>query len=421
LSTGDKERFQKLQNEFYPMLEPIGQYVAAKILEDPTKLSSDFEVFGESMLNEMYNFAGLELPEWVSLRMDQTSIENIDIDIKEEIRVFLYKSNLEAFSRNIGKTGLIRTSSNGNDYPEYDERTNISAREKIEIAICQGFLPWQFYKNTSGLEQVILTTSFAKEISKIVGEAYNLQSIAELLGFEVRNSVRVGNTVQRAIVANLDDYLEFLTPEISMETHDNESKIRGDLRTLKTNNPYVNEPSTIEESKEKIEKPWKTPDESNASVTSEASNDKTDTGPHEDPPKTEKAENAMDPVLKHLRDRTSERSNKFMTVYELYHALPLGCDWSETYIYGRLEEQVRLGKVIRNGIKYAFREFLDGPSETKSEPTVSSTATGNPRYYTYKALKSFELNGRTYRAGIDFILTDYLKDLVDSGHLEVVT
>jgi len=284
-----------------------------------------------------------------------------------------------------------------------------------------GLIPWQIYKNSGGNEQVVLTTAFAKEISRMVGESYNLQSIGELLGFEIKN-VRLGNTTPRALVVNLIKYLEFLNPDIdTFEPGDDASKIRGNLRTLKTNNPQVNESSTTEESKEKIEKPWKNPDESNASVTSEASKDKTDTGPHEDPKKTEKAENAMDPVLKHLRDRTSERSNKFMTVYELYHALPLGCDWSESYIYGRLEEQVRLGKVIRNGIKYAIKEFLDGSTETKSEPTVSSTATGNPRYYTYRALKSFELYGKVYRAGIEFILLDYLKDLVDSGHLEVVT
>jgi hypothetical protein len=296
----------------------------------------------------------------------------------------------------------------------------VPASDKIEMSIKSGLISWQIFKDTKGLEQVILTTAFAKEISRIIGEVYNLQSIGELLGFETKYT-RLGNSTPWTIVANLDAYLKFVVPEVTFEPGDDASKIRGDLRALKTNNPYVNEPSTIEESKEKIEKPWKTPDESNASVTSEASKDKTDTGPHEDPKKTEKAENAMDPVLKHLRDRTSERSNKFMTVYELYHALPLGCDWSESYIYGRLEEQVRLGKVIRNGIKYAIKEFMDGSSETRSEPTVSSTATGNPRYYTYRALKSFELNGRTYRAGIDFILTDYLKDLVDSGHLEVVT
>ncbi|MHB1811261.1 MAG: hypothetical protein ACYCPR_02465 [Thermoplasmataceae archaeon] len=416
----EKERFQKLQNELYPQLEAVGQFVASKVIANPDILTADFESFGEEMLRQMYSFAEMEVPEWVSLHGEVTSIENLDMDVKEEIRVFLYKSNLEGYGRNIGRTGILKKSANGNEYPEYDDRTNVPASKKIEISIKSGLISWQVFKDTKGVQQVILTTAFAKEVSRIVGEAYNLQSIGELLGFENKVS-RIGNVTSRTIVANLDDYINFLVPEVTFEPGDDASKIRGDLRTLKSNNPQVNEPSTTEESKEKIEKPWKTPDESNASVTSEASKDKTDTGPHEDPKKTEKAENAMDPVLKHLRDRTSERSNKFMTVYELYHALPLGCDWSEPYIYGRLEEQVRLGKVIRNGIKYAIKEFMDGSSETRTEPTVSSAPTGNPRYYTYRALKSFELNGRTYRAGIDFILTDYLKDLVDSGHLEVVT
>ena len=337
----EKERFQKLQNELYPQLEAVGQFVASKVIANPDILTADFEAFGEEMLRQMYDFADMEVPEWVSLHGEVTSIENLDMDVKEEIRVFLSTSNMNAYGRNIGRTGILKTSANGNEYPEYDDRTNVPASDKIEMSIKSGLISWQIFKDTKGLEQVILTTAFAKEISRIVGEAYNLQSIGELLGFENKVS-RIGNVTSRTIVSNLDAYLKFVVPEVTFEPGDYASKIRGDLRTLKSNNPQVNEPSTTEESKEKIEKPWKTPDESNASVTSEASKDKTDTGPHEDPPKTEKAEKVMDPVLKHLRDRTSERSNKFMTVYELYHALPLGCDWSEPYIYGRLEEQVRL-------------------------------------------------------------------------------
>ncbi len=412
----EKERFQKLQNELYPQLEAVGQFVASKVIANPDILTADFESFGEEMLRQMYSFAEMEVPEWVSLHGEVTSIENLDMDVKEEIRVFLYKSNLEGYGRNIGRTGILKTNSNGNEYPDYDDRTNVPASKKIEISIKSGLISWQIYKDTKGLEQVILTTAFAKEVSRIVGEAYNLQSIGELLGFETK-FVRTGKNTAWALVAKLDTYLSFLSPEVTMESKDGDdaSKIREDLRKLKGDGALTVTHSTLAESKEKIEKPWKTPDETNASVTSEASKDKTDTGPHEDPQKTEKAENAMDPVLKHLRDRTSERSNKFMTVYEMYHALPLGCDWSEPYIYGRLEEQVRLEKVIRNGIKYAIREFLDGSTET------ATTTTGNPRYYTYRALKSFELYGKVYRAGTEFILLDYLKDLVDSGHLEVVT
>ena len=416
-----KEEFQKFEASTYPLLEPIGQYVASKILSNPELLTAEYEALGETLLEKMYADASLETPDFVYLRAEIDTLENLNESTIEMIRTYLNRRNLEVYSSNIGKSAIIRTSSNGTEFLEYDDRSTISAAKKIETSIRMGLISWEIYKNTGGVEQVILTTAFAKEISRMVGESYNLQSIGELLGFEVKN-VRLGNTTPRALVVNLPIYLEFLNPDIDISgTGDLERKTRDTLRTLKANNPQVNEASTTEESKEKIEKPWKTPDESNASVTSEASKDKTDTGPHEDPPKTEKAENAMDPVLKHLRDRTSERSNKFMTVYELYHALPLGCDWSESYIYGRLEEQVRLGKVVRDGIKYAIKEFLDGSSETRSEHTVSGAPTGNPRYYTYRALKSFELNGRTYRAGIDFILTDYLKDLVDSGHLKVVT
>lgn len=51
---GEKEKFQKLQNQIYPLLEPIGQYVASRVISDPSILTADFIAFGEEMLTEMY-------------------------------------------------------------------------------------------------------------------------------------------------------------------------------------------------------------------------------------------------------------------------------------------------------------------------------------------------------------------------------
>jgi hypothetical protein len=396
LSTGDKEHFQKLQNEFYPQLEPIGQYVASKILEDPSKLSSDFELIGESMLIEMYNYAGIQVPEWVNLRMNQTSIENIEMDVKEDTRVFLYKSNLEAFSRNIGRTGVLRTSTNGNDYPEYDERTNISAKEKIKIAIRQSLLPWQFYKNTSGLELVILTTSFAREISKIVGEAYNLQSIAELLGFEVRNSVRVGNTVQRAIVSNLSDYLEFLAPEeIGLDNLENESRIREDLRKIKFSEVTKEIPLKKEEKKNMNDNAEEEiNDEKDIIIRSSESTQSRDPT-HENlldkensaifqglqeasigleqnrarsigesaeeckPQIESRSENILEPVLRLLIDCTYNSSKKYKSVKEIYDC-SLNPKMTHSKIFSSLEELVKRGDVIKAGSTYAARMVLEG-------------------------------------------------------------
>lgn len=316
LSIGEKERFQKLQNELYPQLGPIGRYVAEKIIESPSKITSDFEAFGESMLKEIYDYAGIEMPEWVRCHVEPTSIEDIDRDIKEDIRVYLYKSNIEAYSRNIGRTGVLRKSENGNEYPNYDDRTNVSAKQKIETSIKSGLIPWQIFKTTAGPEQVILTAAFAKEVSRIAGEAYNLQSIAELLGIEVRNSVRVGNSVQRAIVMNLEDYLGFLNPEITIGTSGNESK----------------------------------------------SGDKTDVEPHKDPQKTEEGEKEMDPVVKHLIDCTFNSTKKFKTVHELFRERPLGTDWPEAFIYQHLEKEASKGIIVRKGTGYGYRDLVEGAS-----------------------------------------------------------
>ncbi len=358
-SLTDKEKFQKMQNELYPQLAPIGQYVAARVVANPGILTADFETLGETMLREMYAFAGLEVPEWVSIHAEPTSIEDLDRDIREEIRVFLYKSNLEAYSRNIGKTGILRMGSNGSEYTEYDDRTNVSAEQKIRTSIESGLLSWQIFKDTKGVEQVILTTAFAKEVSKIAGEAYNLQSIAELLGYECKY-VRIGNNTPWTIITNLDNYLSFLIPDINTETRDMERESRHALRALKSSDTSSNTLATLDEKKEKIEGPWKTREESRTAAVPEEPEDKTDTESHEDSSETRKGDNTTDPVLRLLIDCTYNSSKKYKTVHELYRDRPLGTDWPEAFIHASLERETEKGTVIRKGTGYASKDLLEG-------------------------------------------------------------
>ena len=350
ISPSEKERFQKLQNQLYPLLEPIGQYVAARVVADPSILTTDFEAFGEAMLTEMYQYAGMEVPDWVKKSAAQTSIEDMDRDIKEEIRNHIYKTNLEAYAKNIGRTGILRTGPNGNDYPEYDEKTNVPAQDKIEISIRSGLISWQIFKDTKGLEQVILTTAFAKEVSKIAGEAYNLQSLGELLGFETKY-VRVGNSTPWVIAANLDEYLKFLIPDITAEPADSESKVREDLRALKTGNTLKKEPVSREEPK--TEMAGDPPADSDV--------------PHKDEPaaadlnheKPERSELTMDPVLKLLIDCTYNSSKKFKTVTEVWRSSP-NPNLEQKTVYTSLERLVKDGLVLKNGSCYAARIVLEG-------------------------------------------------------------
>ncbi len=351
ISPSEKEKFQKLQNQLYPLLEPIGQYVAARVVADPSILTADFEAFGVAMLTEIYQYAHMELPDWVKKSAAQTSIEDMDRDIKEEVRTYLYRANLEAYAKNIGRTGILRTGLNGNDYPEYDEKTNVSALKKIETSIKSGLIPWQISKNTKGLDKVILTTAFAKEISKIAGEAFNLQSVGELLEFETK-FVRTGKNTAWAIVANLDDYLKFLVPDVTTESIDSESKVREDLRALKTVNALRKEPISREEPNT-AEISRNSPGDSKMSHKDEpAASDLNQEKP-------ERSEPTMDPVLKLLIDCTYNSSKKFKTVSEVSDC-SLDPEMTRIKVYSSLEELVKHGKVVKNGSSYAARIVLEG-------------------------------------------------------------
>ena len=351
IGPSEKEKFQKLQNQLYPLLEPIGQYVASRVVGDPSILTADFEAFGEEMLTEIYQYAGMEIPDWVKKSAAQTSIEDMDRDIKEEIRTYLYKANLDAYAKNIGRTGVLKIGPSGNEYPDYDERTNVPVHDKIEISIKSGLISWQIFKDTKGLEQVILTTAFAKEVSKITGEAYNLQSVGELLGFETKY-VRVGNSTPWVIAANLDGYLKFIVPDVTTEATDSESKVREDLRALKTGNTLGKGTITREEPNP-AELSGNHPGDFNV--------------PHKGEPaaavlkleKPEEAEAATDPVLRLLIDCTFNSSKKFKTVNEVFNCT-LNPEMTRTRIYSDLEELVKQGKVEKNGYSYAAIIVLEG-------------------------------------------------------------
>ena len=240
-SIREKEEFQKFQAETYPELEPIGQYVASKIMANPDLLTADYEKLGTALLEEMYRFAELPVPDFVYVSACVDTVEDINIITLEQIRSFLARTNMEAFSRNYGRVGILAVNSNGGEYPQYDSMTNVSAEERITHSIKGGLIPWQIYKDTTGIEQVIFTTAFAKEVSRIVGEAYNLQSIGELLGFEYKVS-RIGPSSGMTLVTPLDDYLKFLNPEIEDRepggSHQIETgEIRKQLRSLNSKSP----------------------------------------------------------------------------------------------------------------------------------------------------------------------------------------
>lgn len=335
-SLTEKAEFQALQNKLYPQLEPIGQWAANKITENPGLLTPDYITLGEDLLSEMYREAGLELPEWVVLRTQVTTIEDDKVDRVEQIRSFLVKSNLEAFSRNIGRTGILTDSGRGGEYPQYDSMTNVTAEERIGHSIRNNLIPWQIYKNTTGIEHVVLTTAFAREISRIVGESYNLQSIGELLGFEYKVAW-INSKSSRTIAVKLDYYLRFLLPGFEDTKPPEPEEIRKELRELKQ---LPKEPEPTENNKGKPE-----------TKASENEGPQSDPEPEIRPP--------MNPALKLLIDCTYNSSKKYKTVTELWKS-STDPNLTQELIFQKLEKLVKEGKVIKKGSAYGSVDVLEG-------------------------------------------------------------
>jgi hypothetical protein len=322
VSSKEKTKFQELQNELYPQLEPIGQWVALRMLKNPDILNPDYVSLGEELLSQIYMQVGISVPDWVFLRPQVSSIEENDLDIKEQIRSYLLKSHLDDYARN-------------------SLRTDIPAVERVPLSIISGFSQLAIYKNTKGIEEVVFTTAFAKEISKIAGEAYNLQSIGDLLGFEYKVSWVNGKS-NRTLVVKLEDYLKFIFPEFEeiepkKSDEDDTGKIRETIRELKKSNIQRTSDSKTANKDYEDREQQEIPDEKNQL----------------------KRDASTDPILKLLIDCTYNSSKKFKTVTEIWRTSP-DPSLEQKAVYDSLERLVKAGIVVKNGHSYAAKVVLEG-------------------------------------------------------------
>ena len=64
--------------------------------------------------------------------------------------------------------------------------------------------------------------------------------------------------------------------------------------------------------------------------------------------------------------------------------------------------------------------YPQNKNETDTNPSNLDVQSNNPQFYRYRVLKDFELSGRMYRAGLEFLFPVELEDEVKRGNLQLV-
>ena len=195
-------RFDKEVRPRLSRLQALGRWIAARILEDSTLLEEDWKQLAEKLLEEAYQAAGLDTPEWLSAWAETRG--DVYEDIREMIREYIIERVNSAFFRAVGRLVVEHPSSDTVTLYKTDE---VTLEDRVRVVLEKNLLPWAALRN----ETVIITAGLARELASKIGDIGGPKSIAELLGWEYK-VVKLGGRSVKAAVVPLGDFIAFLEP-----------------------------------------------------------------------------------------------------------------------------------------------------------------------------------------------------------------
>jgi len=183
--------FEKKVKPQFSKLRAIGKFVAKFFLSKPEyfvkRLTENWSEFAEELLRMMYLHCGLPVPDWVS-ELHREEEEPYE-DYKEIVRSVFVDVINKAFYRATG-------------------RTDASLRERVEYVLCNHLIPWLILKNGN----VVITPAIRREHRDLIEPLGGLKGLAELLGWNY-GVVKLKGKSCRAVMVQLEEFIDFLTPE----------------------------------------------------------------------------------------------------------------------------------------------------------------------------------------------------------------
>ncbi len=194
-----KDEMEKFKEEILPRLEDLrflGYFVFEKISENPELLRENWSTLATQLLREAFEFAELDVPDWIYEFYEGETEEEVNETINEEIRSRLLENINNLYSKYISKIEVI--SENPEDYYSYSD-----LETRFRALLKENLVPWAFTKG----DEIVITTSVMK-ILKDTG-IDSLKSLAERFGWEYK-TYKVNKRVVRGIKVSIAEFVEFL-------------------------------------------------------------------------------------------------------------------------------------------------------------------------------------------------------------------
>jgi len=180
-------------------LKYLGYFVFKKISENPEILFKEHWIsLATKLLKEAFEYAGLEVPEWVEEISEPESEELINEDINELIRSRLLKYINDQYTRYISKLNVEVIVDEDVTFTRVQE-----FEARVRVLLDQYLIPWAYLRG----EEVIITTSILDVLEGISIDS--LKTLAERLGWKY-GVHKVGGRNCRSIKVSLKEFVKFL-------------------------------------------------------------------------------------------------------------------------------------------------------------------------------------------------------------------
>ena len=194
-------------------LKALGNYFITEIKSNPELLLNDWQETADLLIGRAYLDTGHDMPSWILDWHKTETLDDLDEEEIEEIRLFL----IEKINRATQKVQVWSEETgrplNQQDL-DTDFKTNDDFNDRVWSVLNEKLIPWlDLHRGRDGTINVVCSSGIKKELKQITSSSYNLQSISELLGWEYKPILINGKT-KRMMIVNYHDFLDFLYPKL---------------------------------------------------------------------------------------------------------------------------------------------------------------------------------------------------------------
>lgn len=194
-------------------LKALGNYFITEIKSNPELLLNDWQETADLLVGRAYLDTGHDMPSWILDWHKTETLDDLDEEEIEEIRLFL----IEKINRATQKVQVWSEETGGplnQQDLDTDFKTNDDFNDRVWSVLNEKLIPWlDLHRGRDGTINVVCSSGIKKELKQITSSSYNLQSISELLGWEYK-PLKINGKTKRMMIVNYHDFLDFLYPKL---------------------------------------------------------------------------------------------------------------------------------------------------------------------------------------------------------------